>query len=390
MTTKPIILIALVLYASANPAFAQTASSGTAPTVRFTAQSPQLTMIETQPIVASPIPLADALGARVAYDEDRTVKVGVGFTGRIVALKVAAGDMVKAGQVLAEIDSPDFGSANADLRKARADEHLKKLVVERAQELGPGEAIAAKDLEAAQAEYASAQAEAQRAEQRLKNLNPRGLPVHGQMISLTTPVAGVVTQRTATLAQEVRPDLDAPLFVVTDPKKLWLLIDVPEKLLGSLKRGSPVHVQSDAYPDEAFKARVVQLGQVIDPNSRRAVVRAQLDNPTGRLLPEMFVRASIQQDSGMGLRVPNKALVQSGVHTYVYVQTAPGEFQRRRVAIARRGNEFSYVTEGLASGESVVAKGALLLDGEMSARKTEAHHGSTDGNSNGNSKGGPK
>ncbi len=370
MRTTPAILIALTLCAGAGAALAQTDASA-APTIRYAAKSPQFSMIDTQPTVASPVPLADALGARVAYDEDRTVKLGVGFTGRIVALKVAAGDVVKAGQVLAEIDSPDFGSANAELRKARAEERQKRLAMERAQELGPGEAIAAKDLEAAQAEHASAQAETQRAEQRLKSLNPRGLPVVGQTMRLTSPVAGMVTQRNATLAQEVRPDLEAPLFVVTDPRRLWLLLDVPEKLIGAVRRGSPVRVESDAYPGEFFQARVTQLGQVIDPNSRRAVMRAQLDNPAGRLLPEMFVRATIEQDNGTGVRVPNTALVQAGVHTHVFVQVAEGEFQRRTVRLVRRGHDASYVADGLSGGERVVTKGALLLDGELSARQAE-------------------
>lgn len=371
MRTKPVILAAIVLCASVGASIAQTSASAAPSTLRFAAKAPQLAMIEARAIVASPIPLADSLGARVGYDEDRTVKLGAGFTGRIVALKAAVGDTVKAGQVLAEIDSPDFGSANADLRKARADERQKKLALERARELGPGEAIAAKDLESAQAEHASAQAETQRAEQRLKNLNPRGLPVRGQTLSLTSPVGGVVTQRTAALAQEVRPDLEVPLFVVTDPRQLWLLIDVPERLVGTVRRGSPVRVESDAYPGEIFRAKVMQLGQVIDPNSRRAVVRAQLDNPSGRLLPEMFVRATIEQDIGSGVRVPNTALVQGGVHTYVFVQVSPGEFQRRAVKLLRRGHDASYVTEGLSGGESIVTKGALLLDGELSARKGE-------------------
>lgn len=146
---------------------------------------------------------------------------------------------------------------------------------------------------------------------------------------------------------------------------------MPEKLIGAVQRDSPVRVESDAYPDEFFRGKVTQLGQVIDPNSRRAVVRAQLDNPTGRLLPEMFVRATIEQNNGIGVRVPNTALVQGGVHTYVFVQVEPGEFQRRPVKLLRRGHDVSYVTEGLAGGESIVTKGALLLDGELSTRKAD-------------------
>jgi cobalt-zinc-cadmium efflux system membrane fusion protein len=112
----------------------------------------------------------------------------------------------------------------------------------------------------------------------------------------------------------------------------------------------------------------VQLGQVVDPNTRRVAVRARLDNPAGKLLPEMFVRASVLQDSGVGVRVPNSAIVNRGVYTYVFAQTAPGEFQRRQVQLLTRGSDSSYVGEGLQGGESVVITGALLLDAELSVR----------------------
>ena len=337
-------------------------------TVRFSVGAPQLAMIQSQDIPSSPVPLADSLSARAAYDEDMTARVGVGFSGRIVALKAAPGDLVKAGQVLAEIDSPDFGTAYADLNKARVDENHKRLIVERGKDLVPGEGIAAKDWEAAQADYAQAKAETARAEQRLKSLNPQGLPVRGQRVSLASPMSGVVTERSATPALEVSPGMSAPLFVVTDPKRLWLMIDLPEKLLGSIKLGSKVNVESDAYPEERFNATITQLGQVIDPNTRRAIVRARLDNSTGKLLPEMFVRASLLQDNGAGVRVPNEAIVNRGIHTFVFAETAPGEFHLRQVKLLTRGSNFSYVGQGLQSNDRVVTKGALLLEGELSAR----------------------
>ncbi|SOZ38427.1 efflux RND transporter periplasmic adaptor subunit [Cupriavidus neocaledonicus] len=337
-------------------------------TVSYPVGAPQLTMIESRTIPASPIPLSDPLSARVAYDEDVTARLGVGFSGRIVAIKAAPGDMVKAGQVLAEIDSSDFGSAYADLNKARADEQRKRLVLERAKALGPGEGIAAKDLEAAQADYTEARAETARAEQRLKNLNPHGFAVRGQRVSLASPINGVVTERTATPALEVGSGLSAPLFVVTDTKRLWLMIDIPEKLLGRMKVGGEVTVETDAFPDERFRAKIVQLGQLMDPNTRRATARARLDNASGKLLPEMFVRASVLEDSGAGVRVPNTAIVNRGVHAFVFVQTAPGEFLRRQVKLLTRGSDSSYVGEGLQGGERVVVKGALLLDAELTAR----------------------
>ena len=339
--------------------------------LRYPEGAPQLTMIQSQALPSSPIPLTDPLSARLVYDEDATARIAVGISGRIVAIHAAPGDAVKAGQVLAEIDSPDFGTAYADVNKARADERRKRQAVDRAKELVPGEAIPVKDWESLQADLEQARAETARADQRLTNLNPRGLAIKGQRLSLTTPITGVVTDRTATPALEVSPALNAPLFVVTDPKRLWVMIDLPEKLLGRVKPGSSVAIESDAYPDERFTAKIAQLGRAVDVNTRRVQIRARLDNPEQKLLPEMFVRAYVLQDSGVGVRIPNSALINQGIYAFVFVQTHPGEFQRRKVTLLTRGGDFSYVSDGLQDGERVVTAGALLLDAELTARAGE-------------------
>lgn len=356
--------------AAGQPAAAP--SSGERDTLRYADDAPQLAMIQSRIIPSTPLPLSDPLSARVAYDEDVTARIGTSLAGRVVAIKAAPGDVVKAGQVLAEIDSPDAGTAYADLDKARADEERKRLAMERARELTPGEGIAGKEWEAAQADFAQARTETVRAERRLKNLNPYGHAINGQRIALASPLSGVVTERTATPALEVGPGMAAPLFVVTDRAHLWLMIDVPEKLLGRIRPGSTVTVDSDAYPDEHFTATIVQPGQTVDPNTRRALARARLDNPAGKLLPEMFVRASVLQSSGTGVPVPNGAIVNRGTHAIVFVRTAPGEFRRREVKLLTHGSDFSYVGEGLRGDEDVVTAGALLLDAELDARAGNA------------------
>jgi len=339
-----------------------------ATTIRYAPGASQLSMIQSQVIPQTPIPIADQLSARIAYDEEVTARIGVSFSGRIVALKAAPGDVVKAGQALAVIDSPDFGTAFADLNKARADEKRKQLAVKRAKDLVPGEAISTRDWEAVQADYAQAQAETARAEQRLKNINPHELNIKGQRVTLASPMDGVVTERNASPALEVSPNMAAPLFVVTDPKSLWLTIDLPETLLGLVKLGSDVALLSDAYPDDRFTAKIIQLGQVINPNTRRANVLARIDNSAGKLLPEMFVRASILQNSGQGVKVPNEGIMIRGIYSYVFVETMPGEFTLRPIKLIKRGIDFSFVGEGLTGDEKVVTKGALLLDAEMLSR----------------------
>ena len=237
----------------------------TSGTLKFEEGSPQLSLIQSQSIPLSSIPTADELNARLAYDDDVTSRLSPSFSGRIIELKAAPGDVVKTGQVLAVIDSPDFGIAQADLNKARADEKRKLLALKRAKDLVPGEAISNRDFEVIQADYAQAQAETARAEQRLKNLNPHDLVIKGQKVILASPMDGVVTERNASPSLEVSPGMSTPLFVVTDSKRLWLSIDLPEAFLGQVKVGGEVAVSTDAYRDEHFKAKIIQLGQIINP-----------------------------------------------------------------------------------------------------------------------------
>jgi cobalt-zinc-cadmium efflux system membrane fusion protein len=353
---------------SDTAADSQASPAEIAQTVKFAVGSAQLEMIQTQAIPSSPMPLTDTLSARVVYDEDLTARIGVGISGRVVAIRVAPGDPVKVGQVLAEVDSPDFGTAFADLHKAKAEEERRRQTVERARELGAGEAIAAREVETAQADFKQAQAETVRAEQRIKTLNPYGHPVSGQRVRLSSPINGVVAERTATPALEVTPGMTAPLFTITDPKHLWLLIDLPEKLIGQVKLDGEVAVESDAFPNERFKAKIVQLGQAVDPNTRRVVMRARINNPDRKLLPEMFVRASLLQGFGTAVRIPNDALINRGLYAFVFVESTPGEFTRRPVKLHAQGSDFSYVSDGLSGGERVVVSGALLLDAELTAR----------------------
>ncbi|KQQ36340.1 cation transporter [Duganella sp. Leaf126] len=325
-------------------------------------------MLRAETMPALPVPLAAALNARLAVDEDTTARLASGLAGRVLSVKAALGEQVRAGQVLAEIDAPELGTAQAELDKARSDEARKRLAVERARALGAGEGIAGRELEAAEADLLEAQAESARVRQRMANLNAAGMRVHGQRLELVSPIAGVVVERTINPALEVGPDAAAPLFVVTDPRKLWLLIDVPEAMVAQVRPGTRVDVETDAWPGEHFSATVMQRGQAVDPDTRRVVVRARLDNAGGKLLPEMFVRAALLQDSGRAVRVPNSALVNRGLYTYVFVEAAPGRYQRRQVTLRTRGGESSYVEQGLHDNERVVTAGALLLDAELAAR----------------------
>lgn len=338
-------------------------------TLRYPPGSPQLAFLRIQPVAAYPEPVTEMLNGRIAYDENRTARVSSPLTGRIAKLVKQPGDAVKAGDALAEIDAPDFVAAQADARRAEADFVQKRAAFERTRTLVEGEVAPRKDLEAAQAELQQAEAELRRARERLRILN-LGRASAGDRFVLRAPISGIVTERRANPGSEVRPDLPDPLFVISDPAHLWMIIDVPERVISRIERGQSVAIEVDAYPAERYGERFIgvvdYVGEVLDPATRRVPVRALVENPKRLLKPEMFARATPLASQGRELvRVPNSALATEGLYTFVFVEKEPGVLEQRPVTLAIRGRDESFLAEGLHPGERVVTSGTMLLNSEL-------------------------
>lgn len=342
---------------AAAPA-AASAASGDGLSLRFAEGAPQLAYLRIEEASAYPVPLLEALNGRLTYDDNVTARVFSPVAGRILSLPVQAGDSVRAGQPLLTLDVPDY----ADLRKAESDRATKRAAFERAKVLFENEVVARKDFEAAENDLRAANAEVERSQARLRSLTP----LAGQAgFALRAPLAGVVTERQASPAMEVRPEQPNPLFVVSDPKHLWAIAELPEKDLAKLRVGQTVSIEVDAYPERRFAGRVLAIGDVLDAQSRRVPVRCEVRNDERLLKPEMFARITPESEGEKLPRVPNTALVTEGLHVYVFVEKAPGLIEKREVRLSFRGHVASFVGSGLHAGERVVTTGALLLNAEL-------------------------
>lgn len=334
--------------------------------LQYPAGAPQLSTLRTALAVPRQLPVSEPLNGRLALDENRTARVSSPIAGRVLSLHAEAGDRVARDTVLLKADAPELAAANADWQKAQADERRKKLAFERARTLLAHEVVPQKDVEAAEADYRQAAAESRRTALRMKNLHASG--AENGSFSLRSPLAGVVVERQVTPGMELRPDQAAPLFVISDPARLWLLVDVPERSLARIQPGQKVSLETDAYPDVTFPATVDKVGFGLDPATRRVQVRCLVDNSDGRLRPEMFSRVAFLAESGrQAIALPNSGVVTEGIHTYAFVEKSPGVFEKRQVTLALRGRDVSFVDSGLAAGERVVVEGALLLHAEMAA-----------------------
>ncbi len=333
--------------------------------VRFAEGAPQLAFLQIKPAEEFPEPLVEPLNGRLAYDDNLTARVFPPITGRVVKITADAGRKVKAGDELLVMDAPDYAQATSDVVKAKADLLRKRQAFERAQQLVKVNGISMREMESTEADFHQAEAEAQRAEARLRNLQSLASVTNGKFV-LRAPVGGTISERQVNVGSEVRPDAPNPLFVITDLAQLWVLIDLPERYLDKVAVGQAVSVEVDAYPGEAFTGKVSVVAEALDPLTRRVQVRAEIDNSSHRLKPEMFARATPVADVRKSMpRVPNSAIFTVGLHSFLFVEQAPGVLQRRHVELGLQGHEYSYVKEGLQGGERVVTAGALLLNSEL-------------------------
>jgi cobalt-zinc-cadmium efflux system membrane fusion protein len=311
--------------------------------------------------VEAPVDHDVTLPARLTWDEERTVRIFPPFAGRVTRIVARPGDRIEAGAPLAELMSPDFGQAQADARKAEADLDVSTRALEREKELAAHGVASAKDLEQAQADARKAQAEADRA---LGRVNAYGHGIAGEnRFVLRSPTAGVVVERNLNPGQELRPDQPgAPLFVITDPTHLWVMVDAGEGDLGGLKPGTALTVMSTQLPDSPFPGELEQISDFIDPTTRTLKLRGTVPNKERRLKGEMFVTARIRAPKQASPTVASRAVYLSGASNYVFLRTGAETFTRRAVRVGRESDGRRPVLSGLKEGDEVVVAGNLFLD----------------------------
>jgi cobalt-zinc-cadmium efflux system membrane fusion protein len=309
------------------------------------------------------------LTGRLVWDENATARVFTPFAGIVRKVLEEVNQPVTKRMALAEIQSADFGQAQADSRKAASDFRRAERNLTRLRELFEHGAAPRKEVDLAEADFASSQAEKDRAEQRLAIYGALTTTNNSDFL-LPSPLEGLLVERNVTPGQEVRPDqmlanmpqITAPLFVVTDPSQLWILIDASEADLPHLQPGQEFNFTTRAFPSQTFTGRVTVVSEFIDPATRTIKVRGKVDNAARKLKAEMFVNLSLpDHNSSTGASVPLRAVFLKGEKHYVFVEEQPGQFARREVEVGPEQGQSITILAGVEAGQRVVTDGCVLL-----------------------------
>ena len=335
--------------------------------------------------------------AVVSPDDTRLSRIRPLAEGRVLEVLVRAGDRVTTGQTLLVYDSitagqltSEYRSAVAALERATAEAEVSRRALERADNLVELGGVAKADRERRAAELHRAEAEMNSARAGVTNLAQklRRLGVsddqlarvqHGDDVNVaarstvTAPFAGIVLQVTTAPAETITPDRE--LFTVADLSRVWLEADVYQKDIAKIRVGQNAIVTVDTYPGDTFTGRITNISAALDPTTRTAKVRCEVQNRDGRLKVQMFATLELPVSATHdALTVPAAAIQDiDGVPT-VFVRVDEERFQARPVRIGSSMGGQVEVVEGLTGSDSVVTEGAVMLKSKLKLR-VEAEEG---------------
>ncbi|HEY6973222.1 MAG TPA: efflux RND transporter periplasmic adaptor subunit [Nitrospiraceae bacterium] len=327
-------------------------SGGPSGTISIPPERLQTIGVKYQPVTRRPLEKLIRTVGRVVVDERRLAKVTIKFHGWIEQLFVSAtGDHVKKGQKLFTIYSPDL--------VATQEEYL--LALQSRKQLGESEipevAAGSKDLLEAtrhRLHLWDIGEEHIRDLERTKQVT-KTLPLH-------SPISGTVISKNVLQGTHVEPGEE--LYTIADLSHIWILADIYEYELSFVKIGQQAAVTLSYDPGTVLSGQVGFVYPTLDPKTRTAKVRFELDNAEEKLKPDMYANVELRVSLGTKLAIPKEAVIESGKQQVVFLHHGGGKLEPRLIKTGVKTEEFLEVLEGLKEGEHIVTSANFLIDSE--------------------------
>lgn len=311
-------------------------------------------------------PVVSAVGM-VTFDPRYVARVGTRLRGLIRDVRHYEGEVVEKGTILAEIDSPELGEAQAQVTMLSAQAETARRDAARERSLVERNLSTIREAEEAATEEESYRSMLHAATQKVKalaggNADARALGVH----YLIAPLTGTIVERHVTKGELV--DGDHVAFLIADLTHLWVELDVFERSLAAIRVGDQVTVRALARSGHPIQGRVAQVGAVIDPATRSAAVRIEVDNSEGHLRPGQAVDAKIQAAHANDVKstlVPAAAVTFVDGNPTVFVLDGELAVRPTQVTLGDTNGDMKQVLSGVQVGDRVVVRGVFELKSEL-------------------------
>jgi Cu(I)/Ag(I) efflux system membrane fusion protein len=329
-------------------------------TIKVSLDRVQRSGVRTEPVEARVLTRPVRAVGSVAIDERRATIVTMRSDGYVEDLFVnTTGQIVRAGEPLFRVYSPDIQQAFSDLLVAKSWS-------------GTANVGLGKSLEGAMQRLRNLGVpEARIREIRDSGSNPR-------TIDWLAPAGGTVMVKRIVNGQKIVAGDE--LYRIVDLTNLWVIADVAEGDLADIKLGDRATVTFRAYRSLPVEGKVTFIYPEVKTETRTVRVRIEVANPDERLKPDMYADVVFQADGDRAAvtTVPVSAIIDNGAQQIVLVAKGEGRFEPRPVKLGRRGDGYVEIVEGLKVGEDIVTTATFLIDAEsnlQSALKTFSEPG---------------
>jgi cobalt-zinc-cadmium efflux system membrane fusion protein len=338
----------------------------------------QLNSIKIEPVGAYEFPVERETVGNISFADDLSVQVFPAYQGTIIKAFVELGAQVEKDQPLYTIKSPDLIQAESTLIGAAATFELTNKELERVKGL-PG--IAQRELEQATSDQQTADGALKAARDAVRVFGKTDEEIDQMIASrkidpalvVHSPISGQITSYNAPPGLLVQPGNPPAPYTVSNVSVKWMLANVIESDMALLHLGEPVQVKIMAYPNRVFRAKVSKIYPMVDPNTHRATVRSEIEDPRDELRPGMLANFVIRVDGPMvGIAVPANGVVREpdGAMT-AWVTTDRRHFEQRIIKTGLRRDDRVQILGGLRQGELVVTDGAVFLSSMLSPPPTD-------------------
>jgi RND family efflux transporter MFP subunit len=264
------------------------------------------------------------------------------------------GARVKAGQLLADIDTPEIDQelrqAQAAELQAQANLDLAKITADRWVELLKSDGVSQQEVDQNVSAYKARQADLLAAEANVHRL--KDLQSFKEVIA---PFSGIVTVRSVDVGALIQNGNSVQLFRMAQTNLLRIYVGVPQVYSRSMVAGVPADLQIPEFPRRTFPGKVVRTAGSIDPASRTLLTEVQVPNPTGELLPGAYATVNFHLKLvEPPLMIPSNTLIFRSKGSQVAVVTPQGTVQLKTVVIGRDLGTSMEVLSGIDSNDAIV------------------------------------
>lgn len=321
--------------------------------------------IRTAAVIKKPLPATVDLTGEVVADPDRTTRVAARVPGRIVEVRFKEGERVKAGAILAVLESAELARVRASFASLQARGQSAQKNAERLSNLAKTGLAADQEVAGATAEAHALQAEAGAAQRTLQSLglSVAELSPSGSRFELRARIEGFIVSRSAIVDQTVTAE--HVLAEIVNLDHAYFLGRLFEKNLERVKVGVSAEVRLNAYSKEVFLGKVESIGKQLDPIARTVVARIAIENRDDLLKVGLFGMAHVNsgdaEQEESTLVAPLNAVTQIADRDVVFVRYPDSDFEVHRVTLGRTASGQVQILSGLRAGEQVVVEGVFTL-----------------------------